>query len=153
MTEQRIINDTFVNIEIELEPFQKDLYLSEKVQHALSKLFAYYDAGQQFKAVRVNSAGELLVSSEGGQVSSGSVAQVAVNAAATLIIASNAVRREILLENMGSNDCYIGFDNTVTTANGFLLPAGATFSTDVYTGNIYAIRSAASTCTLSVMEF
>lgn len=152
MVDQRIIDEDFANIEIEVEPYNKDLYLTEKVQHSLSKLFALYEAGRQYKALRSNSAGELLVSSEGGQVSTGTVAQVAVGTTATLILASNVNRREVLIENMGINDCYIGFGSGVTTANGFLLPAGTSFSTDKYTGNFYAIRDSATTCSVSVME-
>lgn len=48
--------------------------------------------------------------------------QVTLSAAtATQIVGADATRSGIAIVNMGSNDVYIGFDNSVDDTNGFLL--------------------------------
>lgn len=153
MPDQTIVNDYFSNVELELEPFIRKYLLSDKVIHALSKGMALYEAEQQFKFLRVNSSGELLVSLDAGQVSSGGVARVTVTNVATLIRAANAARKEITIYNEGTADIYLGLDNAVSSVNGILLPIGMSYTTQVYTGDFYGIRIGAVSPVISVMEF
>lgn len=152
MPDQKIINPSFSNMELELEQFIMQYMMSDKVLHTIAKTMGYYDAGEQYKFLRVNSSGELLVSTEAGQVSTGITAQVTVTGVATLLLGANTSRVNALIFNHGTEDIYIGFSNGVTTALGFLLPVGMSWSTDVYIGDIYAIRAGLVSCTVSVME-
>jgi hypothetical protein len=71
--------------------------------------------------------------------------QVAVTGTATLIVAANASRSGIQIENLGTTDVWIGENSSVTTSTGHLLVgtkgASVSFST---TGAIYGITSGAS---------
>jgi len=49
---------------------------------------------------------------------------ISVTTAATLIKATNASRKSILIRNNGSSTLYIGGNNSVTTSNGFEVIAG-----------------------------
>jgi len=52
---------------------------------------------------------------------------VSVGASATLIAAANPARVRIIIQNNGTGAIYIG-DASVTTANGFPVAAGTSFS-------------------------
>lgn len=71
--------------------------------------------------------------------------QVSVTSAATQIVAKDAARSGITITNLGTTDCYLGENSTVTTGIGHLLPgtkgASVSFST---TGAIYGITGGAS---------
>lgn len=69
-----------------------------------------------------------------------------VTASATSMLAAVASgslnRKSILIYNKGPNDISIGPDNTVTMANGFLIPAGAAATIDkAPTDALFAICS------------
>lgn len=75
---------------------------------------------------------------------------------ATLIIAANAARQELIITNNSTSpDIYIGPDNTVTTTNGLPLYAGQTrersrgFS--IHLGDVYGI-SASGTADIRVWQ-
>ena len=71
--------------------------------------------------------------------------QVSVPTSATLIRAASAKRRSILIQNFDdTNDLFVGYDASVTTANAghVLKPFG---SVELYsTATVYGIRSAGS---------
>lgn len=149
----RVINDYFPKSELEIEPFDQLADISDVFQLTLSRMMALYEAGNQFRLLRVNSSNELLVSLEAGQVSTGTIGRVTVSTIAILLLGSNTARKTATLFNNGSEDIYIGFTSGVTTATGFILPAGMSWSTDVYIGNIYGIKSAGIDSAIHVMEF
>lgn len=62
---------------------------------------------------------------------------------ATDIVGTDLVgRAQILLQNLGNKDAYVGNSNGVTTANGILLPAGGTIVLDAGASvNLHAITS------------
>ncbi len=75
----------------------------------------------------------------------GSYGQVSVTTTATQILAANGNRRSAVIQNLdATNDLFIGFDNSVTTANAGhkLIPDAAI---EIYfTGTIFGIRSVGS---------
>lgn len=79
------------------------------------------------------------------QVNNGSVALKGVKTitkvsptvgAALSLCAANVNRTCVILQNVSANDCYIGPDNTVTTATGFYLKAGTSFI-DIYSADAW----------------
>lgn len=67
---------------------------------------------------------------------------ITVTDSATLITAQDTDRISFKLTNFGLNRVYVGFDNTVTTANGFPLDQGDVYEqiiTDLYQGAVYCI--------------
>jgi hypothetical protein len=69
-----------------------------------------------------------------------STSQVNVLTTATQIITAAAANGEILISS-GTTDLWIGGTSGVTTANGFLIPAGSTMSLNGNMGDIYGIRT------------
>ncbi len=69
---------------------------------------------------------------------------VSVGVAATLVLAANTGRSNILLQNLGTGVIYVGTDNAVTVANGIEVQVGGaiTLATDEA---IYAISTIAAT--------
>jgi hypothetical protein len=78
--------------------------------------------------------------------------QVAVTGTATQIVAANAARSGISIENLGTTDVWLGENSAVTTSTGHLLlgtkGASVSFST---TGAVWGITSGASQ-SVSVLE-
>jgi len=77
------------------------------------------------------------------------ITPVTVTETATAILALSAARRGHVLFNAGSQTLYVGTANTVTTATGIPIAAGASFSLDLnsalYTGAVYGITAAGLT--------
>lgn len=78
-------------------------------------------------------------------------AAVSVGSTATLILAANADRERALIVNNGSQTIYLGKDNTVTTANGLPLAAGASLEDDRTSDAWYGIV-ASGTADVRVLE-
>lgn len=56
--------------------------------------------------------------------------RVQVTTTAAQLVAPAGIRRSTVIYNRGPNDIAIGADNTITMANGFVVPAGATVTVD-----------------------
>lgn len=75
-------------------------------------------------------------------VTTGVYDSVTVGTSATLIRALNNDRVSIQITNLDTETCYIGFDNSVTTSNGFPIDQFDTLSytgSDLYRGPLYGI--------------
>ncbi|MDA8171067.1 MAG: hypothetical protein M0Z48_04465 [Nitrospiraceae bacterium] len=78
---------------------------------------------------------------------------VNVTAAATLINASNAGRKNIIIKNTdAANTIYIGNNNLVTSGTGFPLGPLDVLSMNHYTGNIYGICAAGLAANAAVLS-
>lgn len=81
-------------------------------------------------------------------------AQITVDTTPTLLIGSNDAREALILQNIGTDQCWIGTDQ-VTTTTGQRLASGDTriLSGDACPHNaIYAVRGAALSATVVVQE-
>lgn len=77
--------------------------------------------------------------------------QVSVTSTATEIKAANVNRHDITIVNHSTTDIYLGKDNTVTTANGILLPAKGFCVVEGWDGDMYGIV-ASGTATIGYWE-
>lgn len=68
---------------------------------------------------------------------------VSVGVAAVLVVAENTARGNILVQNLGAADVYLGTSAGVTTANGILVAAGGGVAVLTITADIYAISGSA----------
>jgi len=64
-----------------------------------------------------------------------------IGTSATLIDAGSSGRQSVTMYNAGSNPIYVG-PSGVTTANGFLIPVGQSFTADKNTAALYGIVAA-----------
>jgi hypothetical protein len=76
--------------------------------------------------------------------------QKTITSTATVIVASNSIRKSILIRNIGAVDIYIG-TSAVTTATGFLLKANESIGLDRNTAAIYG-RTASTSGTVAYIE-
>lgn len=85
--------------------------------------------------------------------SSWKTSQAAPTATAAQLVATPlANRKTIIVQNIGTKDCYLGIDNTVSASTGLFLPKGSDFSLDLAASvNIWAI-SASGTGSLAIIE-
>jgi len=67
-------------------------------------------------------------------------------AAGTVLLAANSGRQRkgVVIINNGPNPITLGVDNTVTTGNGFLVPAASTVRLNIGDGLIQAIAATAA---------
>lgn len=80
--------------------------------------------------------------------STGTFNQTTMGAAAALLVASNTNRKSVFVNNdpTSTGDLCLGFDNTVATNKCYIrMTAGQSWSADDYLGDVYGIRSAATT--------
>jgi len=108
-----------------------------------------YDNDTELK-VSVKTAGSdnaLVVTSAGSTANYPSTTDadwgsITVTDSATLVISLDTNRISFKLTNYGLKTVFLGFDNTVTTANGFPLDQGDVYEqviTDLYQGAVYLI--------------
>lgn len=139
-----IIPRSFWRIDVELQEEKIEGKLSDDLQDTLSRLFGWYDAGQFWKKVNVDSQGRLLTSANAGQINAGNISTTVVGLVALKVLSANLLRRTFLIKNDGVTNLFFGFDAAVTAVSGFPLYPGEMYSDDVYVGDIYLISSAAN---------
>jgi hypothetical protein len=71
----------------------------------------------------------------------GSYGQQDVSTTAVEVVAASAGRQSILVQNTGPEPVYVGFDSSVTSANGVEIAAGGTYADETYAGALYAITA------------
>lgn len=59
----------------------------------------------------------------------------------TLIVISNTSRKNLIIENTGTETVYLGGDVLLLTTNGYPLLAGETFKCNDYNGSWYGIAT------------
>jgi len=102
--------------------------------------------------VTVTDDGALDVNSVGGTVAtepqrgqSGAYGQQDVSTAAVEVVAASADRQSVLVQNTGPETVYVGFDASVTAANGVEIAAGGTYADETYAGALYAVTASGTT--------
>lgn len=110
------------------------------------------DGDKAVSVVTDGSTERLAVSNKVTTASSGTYSAVSVTSTATQIFASDSTRTSIQFQNLGDEEIFWGYDNSVTTSNGTRLKTGEVQSLEGYTGTIYAI-TASSTSDVRKAEF
>jgi hypothetical protein len=86
------------------------------------------------------------------KTTSGSTTAVSVALTDTSILALNTGRREVTLVNDGANVVYLSFGRAAAANNGVRLAAGASYTTNNWTGSINGIALVGATV-ITVAEF
>ena len=136
-------------------PFTKFFVTSPAQAGQIITLFVSSDADIKLtgQEVVVSSVSEIQKIDNVEKVTVLTPAIVNVTAAATLINASNAGRKNIIIKNTdAANTIYIGENNTVTSANGFPLDPKDSLSLNHYTGDIYGICAAGLAANAAVLS-
>jgi len=75
----------------------------------------------------------------------GTYGQQDVSTTAVEVVAADADRQSVLVQNTGPETVYVGFDSSVTPANGVEIAAGGTYADETYAGALYAIAASGTT--------
>ena len=145
MVKSVLIQPNITNSELE---FTEDIDFANV---ELDKLIGWVDATKATKLVRVDSDGNLLVSTEGTASDTLVASSASVTTSATLIVSSRSDRRELMITNSGSEVVYIGYTDSVAVATGFPLIVGAYLTLENYIGSVYGI-SPTTTNDIRVLE-
>ena len=122
-----------------IEPLKPNPDVSVDVQQTLARLMIWDEANDIWRPVASDIDGRLIVSMSGVSLNVGINRAVSCAVAATLLLASNPLRRKFVLYNNGATTMYFGFTNGVTAVNGFPLSAGAVFIEEAYNGDIWGV--------------
>lgn len=137
-----------INPDLENRAFEVNVNLSkpvidENVLQSLVYLIAYDENSELFRFALADSEGRLQVSSGATKADTVVNGAITVDTTAELIVNTNPSRKFLEIINNSANDLYLGFDTGVTIANGFPVPSGAVWYTEIYLGAIYMIGSVA----------
>ena len=141
----------FERVDIALSPFIKDPQISEDIAQTLTRLLAWNSTKDQFELVQLDSQGSLRFSQAPAPVGVGSYSQATITTTVGLVLAANADRRYFSVFNNGGVAVYVGFDTSVTTSTGFVIPIGGAIGYSFYYGSIFGIVSTGS-CDLRIIE-
>lgn len=128
------------------------LDIEETIKWVLSHLFAWDYLNEDWKQAICDSDGRLLVSTSKTKSDEGNNSAVSIDTGGDTILSANGDRKEFIIQNEGSVDCYIVFGDTPLVASGMILAPNVSFSDEIYTGQVTGITETGST-TLRVVEF
>lgn len=143
----------FYKTDLALTPEIAAPNIDDEIGQSLSRLMAWYPAGNYFRRVACDVDGRLYITMSGVPILSPVYGATAVASTALKVIATNPNRRKFLLQNLGPNDCYMGFDGNLTTSLGILIPNGAVYTDDTYIGDIFMICIAAQSADIRWQVF
>lgn len=131
--------DGFANIDIELQPFDESPEIDPSLGQSLVRLFGWDEANKTWRALSVNSTGQVSTTTQETTIATGSYSAAAVGITATQIAPSNADRKRLLITNNHTDTLYIGFDNTVSVLTGYPINAGESIEITEYNGTVFGI--------------
>lgn len=112
-------------------------------------------AGASSLPTGTNTIGAVTVAGSASAATALTENQVSVTTSATQIIAANANRRSLIIENSSGSSVFIADTNGVTTSNGFKMasPSAISFNRvdDGYTGAVFGIVASGS-ATVTYLE-
>ena len=135
--------DGFDNTDALISPHIDLPDVSDDIQQTLARLLGWDSNNQLFRLVTVDSNGALFGSIGPQKVTTFVVTAFTVGVAAVQLFISNGSRKSLLILNNSANAIFIGPTNGVTTATGFPLAPGASYSDDLNNGPIWAISAVA----------
>lgn len=141
----------FSSTNIELDPYERNPVIADKIDQSLVYLMARHVASEMWKMLTCDTDGRLLVSLSATQVTAGVNSAPVIANVSSVVLANNVNRRQYLMYNNGAQTVYLSFGVPATLATGFPLPVGGVFSDDQYVGAINGIV-AAGTCELRCVE-
>lgn len=147
----RIFDPRLINSEIELEETPEFYNLDPNFINALSHLIGYDGINDKTRLVRVDSDGNLLISTSGSSSTDIEVSRATVTTVSQVIVNSRSSRKGLVIKNTGSTDIYIDKDTNVTSSTGYLLESGGVISFDNFTGSVFGIAITGSN-DIHVME-
>lgn len=150
VTEQKV-KEYYIVEDLKFSPkFLKNLWVNNVLTRTLARLVGW--TGKRPVMLRCTSDGRLHTTTVGSGKLTGSYCQVPIIATATLIKAGYDERLDLVIENQGTADVYVGFNDAVTIGNGLKLAPGASISfSQSYLGAVYGIV-AAGTESVGYME-
>lgn len=113
--------------------------VAESLDQTLARLIGYDPSAELFRFVAVDSSGRLVVNVGALKTKVIVTSQVMVFGATILLVSENDDREEIDIYNIGTDQIAIAGSSPVAAATSFIIPVGASYSTDKYNGAIYAI--------------
>lgn len=140
----KVTKNNFANTDIGLSPYLVNPEISETIQQTLARLLGWDNDTQQFKLILVDGDGRVLVSTSPTQASSGVNSQATVGVASSVILAANTLRKQYIIQNLGTTAIYLGFGSAAVVATGFQLPPNGIIADDVFIGEIQAISTVAA---------
>lgn len=81
----------------------------------------------------------------------GNIYRYNVSINASLVANANQNRSYLIVKNLGTNDCFIGVNNAVTSSTGYPLPTSAEIKLDNWNIELWAITGTGTT-SLAVIE-
>lgn len=142
--ETESFKDGFANNDLQLDPYERKPKISDEITQTIARLLGWHDTSKQYRSILSDADGRLLVSSSPTQSSAATNSQASVGVASSQLLAANPLRKQYIIQNLGSVAIYIAFGTAAIVATHFQLPAGGIFADDVWVGAIFAISTLAA---------
>lgn len=140
----------FSQNELSLDPYDHNPEITPGVQQSIAMLQAWNETLEMFKLLRADNVGRLLVSLSPPSAPNVQQTNPAVGLAYGQVLAANLNRRYYLLYHGGTQAAYVTYLAAGVDATSILIPPGATFSDDLWTGAIF-MKSATGIATSVVI--
>lgn len=133
---QQVMDEGFNDIDLTLQPYIRQPYLSDVIQQVLGRFLGWNNAQKRWIRLRADSDGRLMVSTNPAQVSVATVTRITLAGSDELLMAANTSRKMWRIFNQGSSSVKICFDTSIGSANYFTVGAGGTYSDENYLGAV-----------------
>jgi hypothetical protein len=89
----------------------------------------------------VSSVGGVVTTTTGSTTNGSTYGVQQAETTPSLIVGANESRESVLLQNKGTEDIFVGFDDSLSSLTGVRVTAGGTYADDSYTGPLYAVTN------------
>lgn len=135
--------DGFNTLDLGLQPYVKDIPISDNLQQTLDRLMAFDVNNKTWRTLKSDSDGRLYVTTAPTQTTIAPQSNPTVGVAQSAILGANPSRKLMIIQNLGGSPIYLGFGNNITAATGFQIAPGQTFIDDHFLGVVNAISGVA----------
>lgn len=152
MADFKIIDPNFANISMESTGLPDTIEVSGETLLVLSWLLGFDNTSKKWSPLQVDSDGRMLVSLSASPVSSVIQSKVATSTVNAVALIANSDRKQMIIQNVGTEDVYLGLSDDPATTDDMLLVAGAIYIEDIYFGEVNVIM-ASGVSELRIAEF
>lgn len=149
----KVFRSGFWRTDLNLDPFTTEPKVSLDIDQTLARLLGFDYAGEQFRLVRVDADGRLLISSSETNTTSAQNSQATVTELGATLLSANPSRRQYIIQNLGDDPIYLNFGGTSDTTIDLQLPSNGIFIDDIYLGVVSALVEAGISCDVRIVEY
>lgn len=145
MPEIIVVTPDFLKMNFEtLVDLDAPVTINSETTKGLSFILGWDYTNERWARLLSDSDGRLLVSTGQTKTETNTSSNPTVTSSDLEILQANPDRKQVYIQNLGTDNVYLGFGETASVSDGFVLFPKMTIIEDVFIGSIHAIAASGS---------